>query len=299
MMSKAQVHDLELGRYDGPRRPQRERYRVIARHTLTAAWRAKWALRGPLLGAGATLLIAGAIMIVFGKLQSHMHGGPMAGLVRADVAVYRSFEYFAMWGHLMAVTLGCTAIADDLKRGAFHFYFARPIRAGDYLRGKLLGVGILVGLPMLLAPLVLTVVRVCLAADASEALALVPMVGKGLLVGLYGTVAIVLPAVATGALLRSRVPAQAAYLTYYLLVATIAETAAHRLEIPALAVLSPRADLAAVTAWLFDQPVRAVSFFTTDVPVGVALAGLAVMVFGGVAICLWRVRSIERAGIGA
>lgn len=298
--SRAQVHDVGLGRYTGTRRPQRVRYRAVMKHTLASAWRAKFALKGPLMGAGATLLIATVVMIVFGQIQARVRGLSATGLLRADVALYMSFEYFAMWGQLLAVTLGATAIAGDLTRGAFQFYFARPLRAGDYLRGKLLGVGLLIGLPMILGPVILAVIRVALAETAGEMVGLLPLVPKAIIAGLYGTASIVLPSVALGALLRSTVPAQGAYLIYYLLLANLAEAAAVSLDQPLLAALSPRADLVNVTAWLFDQPLKAVSFFKPppEVPLPVALGVLAVLIGGGLAACVWRVRSVERAGVG-
>jgi hypothetical protein len=296
---KAQVHSMALGRYDGPRRPQRQRYRVIAHHVLTGAWRSRFALRGPLMGAFATLLIASSVMIVFGNLETRFRGLAESGLLRKDIAVYMSFEYFAMWGQLLAVTVGCTAIADDLTRGAFQFYFSRPLRPGDYLRGKLLGVGVIIGLPMLLGPIILALVRISLAEDG-ETLSLLPILGKSILAGLYGTASIVMPSVALGALFKSRIPAQGAYVIYYLVLANMAEVAALKLGVPALAALSPRADLAAVTAALFEQPTRAVTFFRlqTEVPLPLAIAVLAALIGGGIAACVWRVRSIERAGVG-
>ena len=101
-----------------------------------------------------------------------------------------------MWGQLLAVTVGCSAVADDLTRGAFQFYFARPLRPGDYLRGKLLGVGLIIALPMLLGPFILTLVRLFLVEDVADMLPLLPMVPKALLAGLYGTASIVMPSVA-------------------------------------------------------------------------------------------------------
>src|SRR4030095_1170774 len=121
--------------------------------------------------------VAAGIMIVLGQVESRLQGRG-GSMLRADVVLFQSQQFFALWGIILSATVATAAIADDLKSGAFQFYFSRPLRPQDYVRGKLLGLFVLVGLSTFLGPLVLAIIRACLVDDFAQAMKLLPVVPK-------------------------------------------------------------------------------------------------------------------------
>jgi ABC-2 type transport system permease protein len=286
------IHDQGYERYQGERLPQARRLLVVARNVLAVAWKSRWGVKLPLLGAVLTLVVSAAVMIVATTIAGHAGGREMQFL-RADNVMFRSYPFFSACGILLSLTVAASSVADDLTSGAFQFYFSRPLRPDDYVRGKLLGLFALVGVATLAAPVLLAIVRVCLADDLKTALATVPLVGRTFLVGVAGTAALVLPAMGLAATMGKRMAAQAAFVVYWVVLSTVAMALAEGLHQPQIALLSLVADIAVVAAELFRVA------GDTGLPPPWQ-AGLAILFFtaGSYALVRARVRSGASAGIG-
>jgi len=286
------IHDQGYQRYEGVRLPQSRRFLVIARNVLAVAWKSRWGVKLPLLGAVVTLVVSAAVMIGFTTLASHT-GGRGAAFLRADTIMFGSYPFFSACGLLLSLTVAASSVADDLGSGAFQFYFSRPLRPDDYVRGKLLGLYTLVGMATLAAPMVLAIVRVCLSDDLTGALRTLPLLGRTFVVGVAGTAALVLPAMGLAATMGKRMAAQAAYVVYWMVISTIAFGLSQALHKPPIALFSLVADIGVVASELFHVP------GDTGLPPAwqAGLAILAVSV-GSYALESARVRSGASAGIG-
>jgi hypothetical protein len=291
--STGTIHDQGYQRYQGARLPQSRRFLVIARNVMAVAWKSRWGVKLPILGSVIALVVSAGIMIAFDQLDSRLHG--QAGqLLRADAVLYRSYVWaFSTFGAILAATVATAAIADDLKSGSFQFYFSRPLHADDYVRGKLLGLFTLVGCATFAGPVTLAVIRVCLADDFAQAMKLLPVLPKAMLLGLAGTTSMVLPAMGLGALMGRRIAAQAAYIVYWIVVSGIAAMLAHGLHQPAIALVSLASDVDAVGSYLFGvlpDPGTPAAWQAALAIVAFAVAGYAAV--------RARLRSASTAGIG-
>lgn len=280
--AKGTIHDLGYQRYVGPRRPPGRRYWVIARNVVAVAMRSRWGTKLPVLGAGMTFLGAATIMAVTGSA------------LRADRVIVGAIEFCSFWGFLLAVNVAAAAVADDLKLGAFQFYFSRPIRPHDYVAGKLLGLSFVVGLAMFVVPVGLAIMRLLIIKDVSELADVWTVVPRAAALGAAGTIALVLPAAGFGALMQSRWPARAAYAIYYLVIGGIAAGLSEGLEKPWIQLISTFSDFVVVGRAVMGRDPR-----PEDPSAWAAGAALVFLSFLGWAIIWRRVKNAETAGLGS
>jgi hypothetical protein len=261
---------------------------------LQVAWRARWGVRVPVLLAGAGTAAAAVVMWVLrDRLATAVRAQGLPIPVPDDVVYHMVVIVYGLLGFVISLTVASPSVADDLRSGAFQFYFSRPIRARDYVLGKVLGLFLVVGLPMVGGPLALALVRLLMAEDWAQAASLSALVPKALLLGLVGTAAHVLPAAGLGALVRQRRMSQAAFAIYYLVVSPLAVGLADLSRVPWPRLASLSADMRTVGRALFG-----IDPDPLDPPLWAAAASLVAL--SGVA--LWivqrRVRRAEIAGLG-
>ena len=287
------IHDLGYRRYAGERRPPARRFWVISRQLVSLAWQRRWGVKLPLLLAGLTTIGSAVAMYLLRHRFADMlraRGMPIPG---PEQVIYYARDLFALLAVILATVIGCAAVADDLRTGAFSFYFSRPLRPRDYVAGKLLGISLVVAMPMLGGPLILALFRLALADSGHELAAALPIVPRALAMGLAGTIMIALVAVGFGALLAQRTAAQALFLSYYIAVAGLAQGAAHVLRAPGLRAFAIGADLEAIACALFGiDPKPGLP------PVGAAIAAALAMTGLGALLVWRRVRNAEAAGPG-
>src|SRR5262249_53242228 len=141
-----------------------------------------------------------------------------APIPHAEQIIFFALIPLQLSAYVLGAIVVCAAIADDLRLGAFKFYFARPLRARDYITGKLLGILLVIAVPSFAGPPLLALVRLCFAEDVAQVPSLLPFVPRAMLLGIVGTAAFALPPAAMGALLGRRQPAQALYIVVFVLV---------------------------------------------------------------------------------
>ena len=291
-MTKAAIHDTGYQAYAGTRTAQARRFLVIARNLLSTAWRQKWGVRLPVMMTGLVTIIACVVIYLQRFAVARFAEQADNPLLQADKIVMKASIALGVIGFVLAARIACAAVADDLRVGSFTFYFARSIRPVDYMAGKFLGVFLVVGVPMFCAPVVLAIFRTTLCDSWDELIHTIDLIPRAMLYGALATGAYALPGLALGALLKKRLPAQAAYAGYYLVVGGIFEVAAEETKIPELRVLALHDAVAIVGRAIFELPMRR--------DPSAVLAGLAVVVVGvfAAALVARRVKRAELAGLG-
>ncbi|CAN5916725.1 hypothetical protein BH11MYX2_BH11MYX2_39670 [soil metagenome] len=213
------IHDLGYQRYAGSRRAANQRWRVIARNLIATSWKGWSRYKIAMFGAMATTLAAGAAMFVLKDNPVFDVFGDFTKRF-ADAIMPKSIEWFSRAAFILSVTVGARTVATDLQTGAFVFYFSRSTRPRDYVLGKLLGMAFLVATLSLVGPLILSIVRLALASDATDAgqevVQLLPNIPKAVAVGLLGTFVFSTVPVAFSTFARSSRIAMAMWAAYYL-----------------------------------------------------------------------------------
>jgi ABC-type transport system involved in multi-copper enzyme maturation permease subunit len=215
------IHDLGYARYAGQRSAPTTRWRVIMRHQLAQGWKTWWRFKAALGLAVVTTFVAGGFLyLASDKLFKAIGRGGLA-LTFADGIVPMSVTWYCKIGFLASLTLGATAVASDVQRGAFTFYFARSVRPRDYVLGRLAGLTLLAAVIMLAGPLLLVALRLGLA-DPEDLGRMLPLVPRVLVVGVAGALTYAVVPFGFSALVANRRYALALWAAYYLVVGTIA-----------------------------------------------------------------------------
>jgi hypothetical protein len=248
---KAEIHDLAMGRYAGERVAPARRYRAIARNVVGVAWRGKILTKIAVIASVAITLAAGVAMYVLRSQLFEMARMRGAQIPKAEQIVFTAEPVFELVAFVLALLFASAAIANDLRLGAFQFYFARAIRPRDYVVGKLLGLVLLIGIPMFAGPVALSLVRLVLADSFAQAMAVWRVVPQAIVLGVAGTAAYVLPAAGLGALAGKRQIAQAAFAIYYLVVCPALFGLSFALRLPWVRLVSVPSDLSVIGYWLF------------------------------------------------
>lgn len=288
------IHDLGYRRYEGARRPESARWRVIARHQIAIAWKTWWRFKAPLGLAVITMAIAGGMMMFASERKSSLGRAQMFAQQLIDTVLPESIIWFCRVGFLASLTLGATIIATDVQTGAFGFYFARSTRPRQYVIGKLVGLCALVAIVVMAGPLVLALLRLGVADDLDEVKALLPLIPKTLAIGALATLAYACVPLAFSSLLPNRRHALALWAAFYLILGAMAYALAH-VASPSIGALDlPRA-VQAVAFHLFD-----LKFRDRDpaIPLDAALGSLLGYAAISIALIAFQVRRAQHSGVG-
>jgi ABC-2 type transport system permease protein len=287
------IHDIGYARYAGERRPPSTLWRVIMRHHLTYAWKTLWRFKPWVLAAVAITLIGGVVMYIsqnalFDNLRSR--GAPLRFL---DGIVPFTFRFYVMAAFFLSMTVGASVVARDQETGAFTFYFSRPVRPFDYVLGRLAGMTILMAIVLAAGPVLLTLFRIGLARSTSEAIELVPWVGRALVVGGLAALAYASLPLAISALAGKRTIALGVWAAYYVIITTILVVIS-RVSWKPLAAADLAVSVMSLAFGLWD-----IDFFRGgDVTVSIPAAVISLTLQCGLAIFLFH-RQIARTAAGA
>ena len=141
---RAEVRDLGFRPYVGTRRPASQNGWVMARYGLSRAW-SSLLVKLCLILAWGPALIAAAVFGVLNYLAAKNPGQMPA----PDLGVYaQRLSSAQIWLFMTATAVGAAtgSIAHDRARGAFSFYFTKPVTPRQYLLGR---AGAVCGLLML------------------------------------------------------------------------------------------------------------------------------------------------------
>jgi len=220
------IRDRGYQRYEGERTPPLGRWAVVLRHSLRMTAKQPWVVAimiisafPPLVGAGLMYLSIKALAAFLAQIPpdqidpSKLPPDPALWVLHIQTTSYWVVPLLAM---LMAMFAGGSAIADDMRFGAFQFYFARPVSREQYLIGKLVPVVLLVFIVSFVPSLILTLVRISMfraGMDSLGQMMLLPL--RALALSLIHAVLLGVPAVALSSLSKRRGLVQGGFAALY------------------------------------------------------------------------------------
>jgi len=278
------IRDLGYQRYDGPRLPHRSRYRVLISRTLSLEW-ASGLLKTAFILGMIPMVACGAWMFfkIWGINQLAAQGAPREMLLEkfgnpSDWVFYCVFWCQIWFAFAISLLAAAPAISDDVRTGAFQFYFARPVSKGHYLLGKLVPVWLFLALTTVPPGLALSLLRVALCKTAAEAWQALPLVASTLVYGLISATVLSLVPLAMSTLGRRSGALQGAWAAVFFLPWILGETLASATDIPYAALVSIPTDLRLLAQGLFGMaPSYAVPWYLPAAILG-ALAAASLWV---------------------
>jgi hypothetical protein len=295
---RGEIHDLGYQRYLGPRRTAATRWRVIVREQLASAWKTWWRWKAALgLAIIVTCICGGMMFFLSDDMFRGMAGLGLRVLSFADGMLPMSIEWFCRCGFYASLVIGATVIASDVESGAFTFYFARSVRPRDYVLGKLVGCGLIVGSVVGMGPVVLAVLRLGLSDSVDDLLAHASIIPRAFAVGALTTIAYSALPLGFSALVPNRRHALALWVGYYIVLGTIVQAISFASGSPVVA-LDPPTAVAAVAFEVFDVHAIWGRRQKWHLSPGLALASVAIQAIIAVAIVWWRVARAQRQGVG-
>lgn len=285
---KGAIRDRGYQRYTGRHTPERGRWALIASRMLRMSARQPWVMVMLIL-----CIFPGLVGAVLMYIQAKLYAAGMAPA--PDPYVY--YLYTKPYGTLLlafltALFAGGGAIADDVRGGAFQFYFARPITRDQYLAGKVVAPVVLVACVSLGPALLLSLLRVALAKDAADAAGAVLLPLKALGLGLIEAAVLGVPVVALSSLSKGRGYVQGAFAALFLLPWILGAIFVGVTRSPWPALLSIPAHLQGVGRFFFALPAED----ERVLPVWVSAAVLAAVVAGSLAVLRRRLAAMEVVG---
>jgi hypothetical protein len=297
-VSTGTIHDLGYKRYVGTRRRPSTRWRVITRHKIAMAWKSWWRLKLAIgLAAVATLVWGGIFYFTNRTLRSvGTIGGAFATFT--DAAVPLSFQMYCWIALYASFTFGATTIAGDVQSGAFTFYFARSVRPRDYVVGTLASFVIPIACILVVAPLLLSLVRLGMVEDFDQVLDHISVIPKALFVGTLAALAYATVPLAFSSLVPNRRTALALWAAYYIVFGTIVQQIGSGATGGAIAMLDIPTAVQTLAYDTFDihflwgRRVRWAEHTTA------ATISLVMHAVASIAIVWYRVTKAQKAGVG-
>jgi ABC-type transport system involved in multi-copper enzyme maturation permease subunit len=300
----AAVHDLGYKPYEGPRRPQHTRHRVIVWNQVAMAWRGWWRMKMWLIGAAMMAIGFGAaIYLMFfvtkNPIVQGMLGGSGAPLRMTEFLLPQSVDFTTMIAFVLGLTVVAGVVADDMRAGAFEFYFSRPVRPVDYVYGKVVGSGLIIAAVALGAPLIVALSRVGMAGGGGEVADSLHYIPRMAAAGVTATALYTLVPLAISAIGSRRRYTIAGWAMFYLVIGNTAMLIGHESGISAIGAISIKGTVMSITYALFDVKILFGSEEETFLPpVEAAVAAAVTYTAISIGFLYWRVRRAERAGMG-
>ncbi len=299
-MSQGTIHDLGYKRYAGTRRSTGTRWRVVMRQQIASAWKTWFRYKAWVGFAVITTCVAGMLMYLatyvpnLHVLSDVLVGGHGKHIELADVPLPNAIAWYCRGAFLCTLTLGIGVIANDMRSGAFTFYFSRSLRPTDYVLGKLAGLGFVMATITMAGPVLLAIMRLTLATSTDELWHLLPLIPKALAVGALTTLTYAAVPLAFSALLSHRGYALAAWAAYYVIAGEIAADGFS--STPAISAFDLPTAIRGVAFWLFDvEPIRGTAELA---PIGACVISLAIQIGAALAIAYYMVRRASDSGVG-
>ncbi len=183
--------------------------------------------------------------------------------------------------------------ADDVRGGAFQFYFARPVTREQYLIGKLLPPVLLVFFVTAAPALLLSILRIALAKDGADALASIFVPLETLAMGVLLALSLGVPVVALSSLSRGRGYVQGAFAALFLLPWIIGSLLVDVTQSGWGAVLSLPVHFMNVGRFLFQLDPEPGA---RNMPVWASATVLALLIVGSLALLRKRLAAVEVIG---
>ncbi len=299
-MSQGTIHDLGYKRYAGTRQSTGTRWRVVMRQQIASAWKTWFRYKAWVGFAVVITCVAGMLMYLatyvpnLHVLNDMLVGGHGNHIELADVPLPNAIAWYCRGAFLCTLTLSIGVIANDMRSGAFTFYFSRSLRPTDYVLGKLAGLGFVMATITMAGPVLLAIMRLTLATSTDELWRLLPVVPKAFAIGALTTLTYAALPLAFSALLSHRGYALAAWVAYYVIAGEIVSNGLSSTS--AISALDLPTAIRGVAFWVFDvQPIRGTSELA---PIAACVVSLAVQITAALAIAYFMVRRASDSGVG-
>ncbi len=267
------------------------RWSLIWGRMLKMTARQPWVLVALIISALPAVVYA-VIMLVQAKMYNVLSGQGMA-VPSPDYRVYQLIvEPYGtlLCAFLCAMFAGGGAVADDARAGTFQFYFARPVSREHYLVGKLLPPVTLVAIIALVPAILISILRIAITRDTSEALTELVLPLRALALGSIEALALGVPVVALSSLSRGRGYVQGAFAALFTLPWILGAIFVGVTRTPWPAILSIPAHLQNLGHFLFALPYDEGD---RPLPVWLSAAVLGALVVGSIAILRRRLAAVE------
>jgi len=288
------IHDLGYARYAGERRPPSTLWRVIMRQQLSHSWKTLWRYKLWLIAAVMTTVVCGVFMYLRRTETMEAFGNAGAPVHMLDGVLFYGFRVFVFCAFVVTMTVVAGLVARDDETGAFTFYFARPVRARDYVVGKLAAIALIMSTIFLAGPLALGMLRLALAKDASDLRDLVVWLPKIILVGGLATIAYTTLPLAVSSLAPRRTLALGLWAAYYVMFMS-AISGIGALTWAPLSAVDPAAAVMYLVSGLFDFEIL---YNNHRAPLWAAIVSLLGQSTGAVYILYRRVDAQARGSVG-
>ena len=263
----------------------------MVKNTLRMAWQGLWRAKVWLFSAVMIVIALGFGMALAAEKANF--AGSLVLTEFLNTALASAFQFLPWLAFMLTMTALSQTVARDLGAGAFEFYFSRPVRSIDYVLGKLGGATLLVGVQLFAAPMLLAIFRVGI--DWDNIGTTWKMIPQSALIGVCATLFFATVPLALSSLVVKPRNGLILFALLWVLVGTIAGAAATATGVEALYVFDPWGLILGVTYGFYGM--KALAF--RPIP-GLWFSVACLLSYSAVAVTVlyWRVRSIERAGIG-
>jgi len=302
------VYEQTYRHYDGPRIVAR-RWLPVVRMTMRPYWANKRNLILPLIlcsymiVSGVLFYIAGQAQTLVPKEAREQLGAvgaaarfPLPGLnmdLQTLCFMFLSSSLVLVW-LMMLQQVG--VICNDLRNGAYILYFSRPLRARDYIFGKILGLMAVPVSILVLTILVAYIQAVTMVLSADQAWSALSVVARGVFASVVFTAMPVLSLLAASALASSERYAGAIYIIFWFLLPTTLRALAKMAGIPLFLLFSPLTNIQVLLQnvlqpnriWQRDRLFREAAEYPE-----IALLAFVAYICLFVVIVFRRVRSVE------
>ncbi len=282
------IRDMGYQPYEGELLPHRGRFWTIARRVLQQAWAAR-SVKLTLLASLFPMVACGAVMYIQLKVKTIAGQHIKMDLDDADQLIFILYYWCQIWFAFgLGQRVGAPAIADDVRTGAFSFYFSRPVSRAHYVIGKIMPVALLVGVASTLPAVLLVLFRLSLATDGADAwVALKLLASTVALTPFYLGLMAALP-VCLGSLSSKSRAVQFIWAGVFFFSWIMGEGIATASEEPTVALLSLPTNLLLIAQHLYGMPLK------FDLPLYYPAGVLA----GVIALAVWLLmRRLERVEI--
>ncbi len=287
--ARGQIRDQGYQPYTGSYTAEGGRWSLIAGRMLKMTARQPWVMVMLILCIFPAL-VAGVLMYIQSKMYA-MGMGPAPNELVLSLLV--GWKVSLIISFLMALFAGGGAVADDVRGGAFQFYFARPVTREQYLIGKLLPPVLLVFFVTAAPALLLSILRIALAKDGADALASIFVPLETLAMGVLLALSLGVPVVALSSLSRGRGYVQGAFAALFLLPWIIGSLLVDVTQSGWGAVLSLPVHFMNVGRFLFQLDPEPGA---RNMPVWASATVLALLIVGSLALLRKRLAAVEVIG---
>jgi ABC-type transport system involved in multi-copper enzyme maturation permease subunit len=248
------IRDLGYSRYEGARLPHRSRFRVLIARTLSLAW-ASGLVKTTLILGMFPMVVAGVVVFLKVKAQQVLAAkGVPVQIEDPSYWVFYTVYWCQIWfAFAMSLLVAAPAISEDVRTGAFQFYFARPVSRSHYLVGKLVPVAVLVLIVCAAPGLLVALLRVALSRDGDEALRTLPLLLKTLIYVPLFAATLALPPIALSSLSRRSGTVQGGWAALFFLPWILGEGMASATGVSYVALVSIPTNLRLVGQHLYGM----------------------------------------------